>query len=72
MVKYTYGDLIEAYFRSIKKSFSRFTTSGCRRYVQQYRHKFDDALFMRAVACFLVEVDDQLSDYSLGSDDEQR
>jgi hypothetical protein len=72
MVKYTYDDLIQAYFRSIKKSFSRFTTSGCRQYVRQYRHKFEDEPFMRAVACFLVEIDDQLSDYSLNSDDERK
>jgi hypothetical protein len=69
MPRYTYEDLIEAYFRSIRKSLSRFSTAGCRQYVQQYRHKFDDERFLQAVARFLAEVDDQLSDYSLGSDD---
>jgi hypothetical protein len=69
MPRYSYEDLIDAYFRSIKKSFSKFKTSSCRQYVQQYRHKFDDTIFMQRLACFLAEVDDQLSDYSLNSDD---
>jgi hypothetical protein len=65
---YSYEDLIEAYFRSIKRSFSRFTTDGCRSYVRKFRHRFDDEQFLRAVAKFLVAIDDELSDYSLNSD----
>jgi arginyl-tRNA--protein-N-Asp/Glu arginylyltransferase len=68
MPRYTYDELIEAYFRSIKKSFGRFSTAACREYVRTYRRKFDPEKFLQRVAQFLAEVDDQLSDYSLSSD----
>jgi hypothetical protein len=68
MPRYTYDQLIEAYFRSVKRSFSRFSTAACREYVMSYRGTFDPEKFHQRVAQFLAEVDDQLSDYSLSSD----
>jgi hypothetical protein len=70
MPHYTYDQLIESYFGVIKKRISKFTTEACRKYVKQYKKGFDDQVFLEHLAVFLVELDDQLSDYSdVDSDD---
>lgn len=72
MVKYTYSELIDAYFRSIKYSLSRFSTSSCREYVQKWKGKhFDNERFLKELAISLSFLDDNLSDYSLDSDYEK-
>ena len=62
---FTYLELIGAYFDRIKKSFRRFSTAGCRKYVMHYRKdKFDEEKFKGYLAMFLATADEELSDYS--------
>ena len=66
---FTYEQLIEAYFRHIKKSFHKFSTDSCRKYVQKYRgDNFDEQQFMGFLALFLQTADDDVADYSLDED----
>ena len=71
MPNYTHAQLIEAYFRSIKYSTSKFSTGKCRKYVMRYKKNFDNEIFMKDLAIFLASLDDQLSDYSIDSDFEK-
>ena len=59
-----YRQLIEAYFRSINCSTRNYRTDECRKYVQKYRKDFAEGKFIRAASKFLVEMDDELPDYS--------
>ena len=71
-MKYTYEQLIDAYFREIGQSMSNFSTNNCREYVKKYKGNFNEQRFMKKLAERLVEIDDELSDYSLDSDYEKK
>ena len=71
-MKYKYDDLIDAYFKRIKLSLSKFTVNGCREFVKQNKKSFNEEKFMRILALRLVEVDDEWTDeYDLDSDYEK-
>lgn len=65
MVKYTYIQLIEAYFRTIDDHVHKFSTDKCRKYVKQYKTSYDEEKFMKYLAQKLLDFDEERSDYSL-------
>lgn len=67
-LKYTYEDLIKAYFRTIHNHMKDFKTEKCKEYVSKYKKNFDEQKFKNALALELLILDDTIDDYDTTDD----
>ena len=71
MSHYTYEQLIDSYFRTIKNKLSNFESENCKKYVLQFKTKFDEEKFFISLTQKLIALDFEISDYDTSDNIEE-